>query len=102
MDINEVLARADRARGESNAGKGSDFFDAASRKLPVTISVVIPAHNEEDYLGQTLAALNCQNYPAREIVVVANGCADRTEDVARGKCNRLVTISRKNLCMARN
>src|SRR3954464_14589705 len=100
METNEVLARVDRARDESNTEKGS--FDGVPRKLPVTISVIIPAHNEEDYLAQTLAALNCQDYPAHEIVVVANGCTDRTEEAARGKCHRLVTLSRKNLGVARN
>src|SRR5438477_12545626 len=100
MERNEVLARADRARDESNTGKGA--FDGASRRLPVSISVIVPAHNEEDYLAQTLAALNCQDYPAHEIVVVANGCTDRTEDAARGRCDRLVTLSRKNLGVARN
>src|SRR4051794_15896412 len=102
MEINQVLARAGLARGESNAGKGSGVFDVASRKWPVTISVIVPAHNEEDYLAQTLEALNRQDYAAREIVVVANGCTDRTEEAARGKCHRLVTLSRKNLGVARN
>src|SRR5690242_1816455 len=67
-----------------------------------TISVIIPAHNEEAYLGQTLDALKRQDYNWFEVIVVANGCTDSTAEVARGRCNRLVTLSRKSLGVARN
>jgi glycosyltransferase involved in cell wall biosynthesis len=73
----------------------------AARRL-VKISVIIPAHNEEAYLHQTLDALRRQNYPAREIVVVANGCTDRTTDVARQLCDRLIVLSQKGLGISRN
>lgn len=66
------------------------------------ISVIIPAHNEEDYLGATLDALNRQLSPPHEVLVVANGCTDRTIEVAQEKCDRLVTLSQKNLGGARN
>ncbi len=66
------------------------------------ISVIIPAHNEEGYLGQTLEALRRQNYLWFEVIVVANGCTDRTSDLARNHCQRLIVSSRKNLGMARN
>src|SRR4051812_19883456 len=48
------------------------------------ISVIIPAHNEEDYIGLTLDAVNRQNYPYFEVIVVANGCMDRTVAIAQG------------------
>lgn len=66
------------------------------------ISVVIPAHNEERYLEATLGALHRQNYPRFETLVVANGCTDRTQEVAKGKCHRLIVVSEKNLGLARN
>jgi len=37
-----------------------------------------------------------------EVIVVANGCNDRTVDVARHRCHRLVELSQKGLCVARN
>jgi glycosyltransferase involved in cell wall biosynthesis len=50
------------------------------------ISVVVPALNEEKYIGQCLSSLNAQTYPRDlyEIIVVDNGSTDRTSDIARG------------------
>lgn len=66
------------------------------------ISVVIPAHNEERYLRKTLDALQHQNYGLFEVIVVANGCTDGTKEVARGRCQRLIVLSERNLGMSRN
>ena len=66
------------------------------------ISVVIPAHNEELYLRGTLEALQRQNYGWFEVIVVANGCTDRTREVARGRCHRLIVLSQRSLGVARN
>lgn len=47
-------------------------------------SIVIPAHDEEAVLGHLLRALLADAAPGElEIVVVANGCRDRTAAVAR-------------------
>ncbi len=53
------------------------------------LSVIIPANNEEAYLGACLTALLAQEDPegrlaGTEIVVVANACTDRTVAIARG------------------
>ena len=50
-------------------------------------SVVIPAHNEEKYIGKCLkavinAAKYVRPYPV-EIIVVANRCTDKTCAIAR-------------------
>lgn len=50
---------------------------------PVTITVLIPAHNEEDRLGATLASLQAQDEPPDRILVVADNCSDGTVDIAR-------------------
>jgi glycosyltransferase involved in cell wall biosynthesis len=63
---------------------------------------MIPAHNEAAYIRGTLDALRRQNYGWMEVIVVANGCTDGTPEVAKGRCHRLITISRKNLGVARN
>jgi glycosyltransferase involved in cell wall biosynthesis len=50
-----------------------------------TIAIVIPTLNEEKTLPQCLAAIASQDYPKDllEIVVVDNGSADRTVEIAR-------------------
>src|SRR5215470_4280995 len=72
-----------------------------TRMCPM-ISVIVPAHNEADYLPATLAALKRQNHANFEVIVVANGCSDRTAESARGNCQRVIVLSEKNLGMARN
>ena len=74
------------------------------RKTPPApmISVIIPAHNEEAYIRQTLNAVNRQNYRPFEIIVVANGCTDRTAGVAERHCHNLIIVPEKGLSRARN
>jgi glycosyltransferase involved in cell wall biosynthesis len=66
------------------------------------ISVVIPAHNEEECLAQTLDALRRQDYPDFETIVVTNGCTDRTAEIARGHCDQLFELGERGLGPARN
>lgn len=49
------------------------------------ISVIIPAYNEEQYLGAALQALEKQEYSREdfEIIVVDNASTDRTSDIAK-------------------
>ncbi|MFH1111372.1 MAG: glycosyltransferase family 2 protein [Planctomycetota bacterium] len=48
------------------------------------ISIVIPAHNEERVIGRCLRGVTERADPGElEIIVVCNGCSDRTADVAR-------------------
>ena len=48
------------------------------------LSVIIPASNEETFIGPCLAALLASEPVEAEVIVVANGCRDRTAHVARG------------------
>jgi len=47
------------------------------------VAILIPAHNEEETLGETLAPLGPELQPGDRIVVVADNCTDRTAHVAR-------------------
>lgn len=98
-----MLSRSGLARMELKHLKGRLLrsLERAPKSFP-KISVIIPAHNEEDYIGATLDALNRQDYPNCEIVAVTNGCTDRTAEVARDKCQRLVTLEAKGLGVSRN
>ncbi len=57
----------------------------SSRVFAKKISVIIPAYNEELYLGNALRALRKQTFPRKdfEIIVVDNASTDRTSDIAR-------------------
>jgi glycosyltransferase involved in cell wall biosynthesis len=100
MDVQESLAERTvfSTKGGAMATKSEPGLRAPGRML----SVIIPAHNEERYLAKTLEALHRQTYPCFEIIVVANGCTDRTTDMARDRCDRLVVLSQKSLGIARN
>lgn len=50
---------------------------------PVTVTVLIPAHNEEKILPTTLPALLAQSRRPERVVVVADNCTDGTVAVAR-------------------
>lgn len=50
---------------------------------PVTVTVLIPAHNEQTTLPATLTSLFSQSRPPDRIVVVADNCTDDTALLAR-------------------
>jgi cellulose synthase/poly-beta-1,6-N-acetylglucosamine synthase-like glycosyltransferase len=50
---------------------------------PVTVTVLIPAHNEEASLPATLASLDAQALRPDRVIVVADNCTDRTAEIAR-------------------
>lgn len=50
---------------------------------PVTVTVLIPAHNEEVSLPSTIASLLSQSRPPDRVVVVADNCTDSTVALAR-------------------
>ena len=64
--------------------------DPATR---ATVSVVIPAHNEEAVLARCLnALLEGTRVGEVEIVVAANGCTDRTVEIAKQYVPRVTVI----------
>ncbi len=46
-------------------------------------TVVIPALNEEEFIGDCLRSIRAQTLPPAEIIVVDNGSTDRTVEIAR-------------------
>jgi cellulose synthase/poly-beta-1,6-N-acetylglucosamine synthase-like glycosyltransferase len=49
---------------------------------PVTVTVLVPAHNEEVSLPATLASLREQTRPPERVIVVADNCTDSTVALA--------------------
>lgn len=52
---------------------------------PITITVLIPAHNEEVSIGATLDSLFSQSPPPDRVIVVADNCTDGTERIAASR-----------------
>ncbi|WP_448629566.1 glycosyltransferase family 2 protein [Cellulomonas soli] len=50
---------------------------------PVTVTALIPAHDEEHSLPATIASLQAQSHPPERIIVIADNCTDGTVEVAR-------------------
>jgi glycosyltransferase involved in cell wall biosynthesis len=46
------------------------------------ITVLIPAHNEEDQVADAIAGLRAQTRPVDKIIVVSDNSTDATEEVA--------------------
>ena len=61
------------------------------------ISFIIPAYDEERYIGKTLAYIPDEF----EKIVVCNGCTDSTYNLAK-KYARVLNLSEKNVSKARN
>ncbi|ESP90938.1 MULTISPECIES: glycosyltransferase [Pseudoalteromonas] len=69
------------------------------------ISIVIPAHNEEKYIGRCLTSINDQIAPNDlqvETIVVLNRCTDKTEEIAKLHGATVVSNDSKNLSEIRN
>lgn len=49
----------------------------------VTLTLLVPAHNEQDRIGATLASLQAQTRRPDRIIVVADNCTDATMDIAQ-------------------
>ena len=50
----------------------------------MTLSIILPAHNEAGYIHGCLTALLASDHDSCQVIVIANGCCDDTANVARG------------------
>lgn len=70
-------------------------------------SIVIPAYNEENYIGKTLSALKELDYPPDrfEVIIVDNGSTDQTESVVAANApasSKIVRIEESGVSRAKN
>lgn len=66
-----------------------------------TISVIIPAKDEERYIAGTIESFLTQSIP-HELIVVSNGSSDNTAVVARDLGAKVVELEESNKGVARN
>jgi len=66
------------------------------------ISVVIPAYNAEGFLKEAIRSVHAQILKPSEIIVIANGCNDRTPEIAAELGATLLEQERPNMAAALN
>lgn len=61
----------------------SFYSDVMTLQKPTTLSIVIPVYNEEQYIAETVAAVQKADALglAKEIIIVDDGSTDRTPDI---------------------
>jgi glycosyltransferase involved in cell wall biosynthesis len=68
----------------------------------VMFSVIIPAHNEEKYIAQTIQSIQQQTNKDYEIIVVSNGCTDKTAEVVKEHAVKHFSSPHAHVSRARN
>jgi glycosyltransferase involved in cell wall biosynthesis len=66
------------------------------------VSVVMPAFQEEAFIGEALGSVLAQTYRPVEVIVVDDGSSDRTADIAAGLGVRVVHQPHRGQSAARN
>ncbi len=68
-------------------------------------SIIIPAYNEEKYIEKALQSIKSQTMQDYEVIVVANGCTDKTEEVVNQNITpkiRYLSLPKPKVSVARN
>jgi glycosyltransferase involved in cell wall biosynthesis len=83
------------------------MFAMIDADVTPALSLVIPAHNEEQYIGRTLESVMKareahRNPSSIEVIVVDNCCTDKTARVAQSLGARVVTEEQRRIASVRN
>lgn len=83
-------------------GSFGTMFHSVSDKA-LSLSIIIPAYNEQSHLPACLDSIARQTSPPDEVLVIDNNSTDRTADIARGySFVRLVYEQQQGIVFARN
>ncbi len=58
------------------------LFDYPTAKRKYTISVLVPAFNEEKTIKETIESIFNIDYPIKEVIIINDGSSDRTKEIA--------------------
>lgn len=70
----------------------------------LSATIVIPALNEEKFIGRCLASIQKLNYPSEliKLVVADNGSIDKTREIAGQYTTGVITVPRQSIGHTRN
>jgi cellulose synthase/poly-beta-1,6-N-acetylglucosamine synthase-like glycosyltransferase len=73
-------------------------------EITPSVTVIVPAHDEEDVIGARIENLLAQDYPAGrlEVLVASDGSTDRTDEIVREHGVRLLALPRGGKLAALN
>lgn len=66
------------------------------------VSVVIPAYNSEEFIGEAISSAQAQTLRVSEIIVVDDGSSDRTAEVAAKRGASVIRQGHGGISVARN
>ena len=65
-------------------------------------SVIIPAHNAEEWIRTGLDSIRSQTFKDYELIVVCDDCQDKTAEIAREYTDKVIEVGWHNCGMTRN
>ena len=68
----------------------------------MSISIIVPVYNEEKYLANTLKRIDDQKFRDYELIVVCNGCTDKSFNIAKEYADKIFNLKEKNVSKAKN
>ncbi|MBI2630542.1 glycosyltransferase family 2 protein [Candidatus Pacearchaeota archaeon] len=71
------------------------YYPHPNRKY--SVSVLIPAKNEQDTIGKTIECILASDYPLKEVIIINDGSTDRTAEVVKAimRKNKIVKLLTK-------
>ena len=67
-----------------------------------SVSIIIHAFNEQNYLGPTLQSVLNQGLSDLELIVIPNGCTDKTAEIAGNFTPHVYDTNQKGIGLAKN
>jgi biofilm PGA synthesis N-glycosyltransferase PgaC len=76
-----ALAGLFQSRSRTFQSKEEDFSIISSSHFTLPVSIILPAHNEERWIADSLKSILSLDYPSFEVIVVNDGSTDRTLEI---------------------
>lgn len=72
------------------------------KMLQPLISIIIPAHNEQNYIQKTLESIKNSSFKDYEIIVLCDKCTDKTKEIAKKFTKKVFEVNFQTPGQVRN